>query len=77
VESRDNPVDGYALLTLCRSSHRLGLTEEQNKNNVPGMFTWSGRRTMLKIFIEEAAALTSIALFIGMVAVWAQVLPQL
>jgi len=32
---------------------------------------------MLKIFIEEAAALTSIALFIGMVAVWAQVLPQL
>ncbi|SEO88014.1 hypothetical protein SAMN05444123_105312 [Rhodopseudomonas pseudopalustris] len=32
---------------------------------------------MLKIFIQEAAALTSIALFIGMVAVWAQVLPQL
>jgi hypothetical protein len=32
---------------------------------------------MLKMFIEEAAALTSIALFISMVAVWAQVLPQL
>jgi len=32
---------------------------------------------MLKVFIQEAAALTSIALFIGMVAVWAQVLPQL
>jgi hypothetical protein len=32
---------------------------------------------MLRIFIQEAAALTSIALFIGMVAVWAQVLPQL
>lgn len=32
---------------------------------------------MLKIFIQEAAALTSIALFIGMVAVWAQVIPQL
>ncbi|ACF01773.1 hypothetical protein BJ123_10158 [Rhodopseudomonas thermotolerans] len=31
---------------------------------------------MLKIFIQEAAALTSIALFIGMVAVWAQVLAQ-
>lgn len=32
---------------------------------------------MLKIFIQEAAALTSIVLFISMVAVWAQVLPQL
>ena len=32
---------------------------------------------MMKVFIQEAAALTSIALFIGMVAVWAQVLPQL
>jgi hypothetical protein len=32
---------------------------------------------MLKIFIEEAAALTSIVLFVSMVAVWAQVLPQL
>lgn len=31
---------------------------------------------MLKIFIQEAAALTSIALFISMVAVWAQVLAQ-
>lgn len=32
---------------------------------------------MLKIFIQEAAALTSVVLFISMVAVWAQVLPQL
>jgi hypothetical protein len=32
---------------------------------------------MLKIFIEEAAALASIALFIGMIAVWAQLIPQL
>jgi hypothetical protein len=32
---------------------------------------------MLKMFIEEAAALTSVVLFVGMVAVWAQVLPQL
>ena len=29
---------------------------------------------MLKIFVEEAAALASIALFVGMIAVWAQVL---
>ena len=34
-------------------------------------------REMLKIFVEEAAALASIALFVGMIAVWAQVIPQL
>ena len=33
--------------------------------------------TMLRIFVEEAAALASIALFVGMIAVWAQILPQL
>jgi hypothetical protein len=32
---------------------------------------------MLKLFIEEAAALASLTLFVGMVAVWAQVIPQL
>jgi hypothetical protein len=32
---------------------------------------------MLKIFVEEAAALASIVLFVGMVAVWAQLIPQL
>lgn len=32
---------------------------------------------MFRIFVEEAAALASIALFIGMVAIWAQVIPQL
>jgi len=33
--------------------------------------------TVLKVFIEEAAALASIALFVGMIAVWAQLIPQL
>jgi hypothetical protein len=32
---------------------------------------------MLKTFVEEAAALASIALFIGMIAVWAQLIPQI
>ena len=32
---------------------------------------------MLKIFVEEVAALTSIALFTGMIAVWARLLTQL
>ena len=32
---------------------------------------------MLKMFVEEIAALTSLTLFVGMIAVWAQVIPQL
>jgi len=31
---------------------------------------------MLKVFVEEAAALASIALFVGMIAVWAQLIPS-
>ena len=32
---------------------------------------------MLRVFVEEAAALASIGLFLGMIAVWAQLIPQL
>jgi len=32
---------------------------------------------MLKVFVEEAAALASLTLFIGMLAVWAQLFSQL
>jgi len=32
---------------------------------------------MLKIFVEEVAALTSITLFMAMIAVWAQLVIQL
>jgi hypothetical protein len=32
---------------------------------------------VLKTFVEEAAALASIVLFVGMIAVWAQLIPQL
>jgi hypothetical protein len=32
---------------------------------------------MLRSFIEEAAALASVSLFLGMIAVWAQVLSAL
>jgi hypothetical protein len=35
------------------------------------------RLGMLKIFVEEAAALASITLFVGMIAIWAQLIPQL
>jgi hypothetical protein len=40
------------------------------------MFTYR-EGGMLRVFVEEAAALASIALFVGMIAVWAQLLPQL
>jgi hypothetical protein len=32
---------------------------------------------MLKVFVEEAVALASIVLFVGMLAIWAQLIPQL
>ena len=32
---------------------------------------------MFKLFAEEAAALTSLALFVGMIAIWAQVFATL
>jgi hypothetical protein len=35
---------------------------------------WEGQ--MLRVFVEEAAALASVTLFVGMVAVWAQLLTQ-
>jgi len=51
------------------------LTSEQKQNYVLAMFRWEV--FMLKTFVEEAAALASIALFVGMIAVWAQLIPQL
>jgi hypothetical protein len=41
------------------------------------MFLCRGGWTMLRMFVEEAAALASITLFVGMIAVWAQLIPQL
>jgi hypothetical protein len=38
--------------------------------------TESRETDMLRIFVEEAAALTSITLFVGMIAVWAQLFSQ-
>ena len=36
------------------------------------LFLFQRRLVMFRAVIEEAAALTSIVLFIGMIAVWAQ-----
>jgi hypothetical protein len=34
-------------------------------------------KAMFRTFVEEAAALASIVLFVGMIAIWAQLIPQL
>ena len=43
-------------------------------NYVPSLF-W--REAMLKTVVQEAAALASLALFVGMIAIWTQVLGNL
>jgi hypothetical protein len=50
----------------------LAFDKEQNMNYVLYTFIWEGN--MIRSVVEEAAALVSIALFIGMIAVWAEVL---
>jgi len=52
----------------------LQLTLEQTMNYVLCSFR---EDIMFRAVVEEAAALTSIALFLGMIAVWAQVLGAL
>jgi hypothetical protein len=47
---------------------------EQTRNNVPVLF-W--RVVMVRAVVAEAVALTSLALFLGMIAVWAQVIASL
>ena len=51
------------------------LTQEQKGNYVPASFLQEV--IMFRAFVEEAAALTSLALFVGMIAVWAQLIATL
>lgn len=73
----DGEVDGDAEET------RTDLdSQERKQNNVPLSFLSPLEETMkrpslVKSFVEEAAALTSLALFIGMIAIWAQVIATL
>jgi hypothetical protein len=77
------PLEGIPQLTkgflsgaFFKLTHYRPLTKEQKENYVPSMFTHQ-EAGMLETFVEEAAALTSIVLFVGMIAVWAQLIPQL
>jgi hypothetical protein len=56
----------------------LPLTLEQTLNYVLSLFY--GReavKAMFKAVIQEAAALASLSLFVGMIAIWTQVLGKL
>ena len=53
---------------------RLILTKEQTTNYVLSSF-W--REPMFKTLMQEAAALASLSLFVGMIAIWTQVLGSL
>ena len=67
---------GYFHRSFSKLTNCPPLAREQKENYVP--FTFLYREVaMLRIFVEEAAALASIGLFLGMVAVWAQLIPQL
>jgi hypothetical protein len=50
------------------------LTQEQTMNYVLSSFR---EEIMFRAVVEEAAALASISLFLGMIAIWAQVLSTL
>jgi hypothetical protein len=51
--------------------------DQRTKKEQCSLYVPSQEADMLKVFVEEAAALASIVLFVGMIAVWAQLLPQL
>jgi len=56
-------------------THYRLLTPEHNMNYVLCPF-W-GRDSMFTAVVQEAAALASLAMFVGMIAIWSQVLGNL
>ena len=46
-------------------------------NYVHGLFSSVGVGIMVRALVEEAATLASLALFLGMIAIWAQVIATL
>jgi hypothetical protein len=58
----------------CCQAQFLQLTKEQTMNYVLLSFR---EVLMFRAVVEEAAALASITLFVGMIAIWAQVIAAL
>jgi hypothetical protein len=69
------------LLTLWIVADFFALTIRTEKEHCSAYVPWQAflvrEIVMLKIFVEEAAALASLTLFVGMIAVWAQLFTQL
>ena len=55
-------------------THYRPLTQEHNMNYVLSLFR---EVVMFRAVLQEAAALTSIVLFVGMLAIWSQVIGNL
>ena len=73
------PRGGLLLTNPSRRRHptlATRLTSERIMNYVPFTFSREGPQ-MFRAVIEEAATFVSLSLFIGMIAVWAQVLTVL
>ena len=58
-------------------AHYANLTYEHIMNYVHFSFRVVGVGVMVRAVVEEAATLASLALFLGMVAIWAQVIAAL
>jgi len=71
------PLQSRLLLTFSNFVHPLSLDTLEQKGNIVLLTFLDREAGVLKIFVEEAVALASIALFVGMIAVWAQLIPQL
>jgi hypothetical protein len=54
----------------------VGLDLEQTMNYVPDLF-YVRREAMVRAVVAEAVTLASLALFVGMIAIWAQVIATL
>ena len=59
------------------STRKMTLTSEHKGNYVLSTFFLWREVIMIRAIVEEAAALASLALFLGMVAIWAQVIATL
>jgi hypothetical protein len=70
--------DGQELTTgVIFQTDPLPALDFQNKKGTMFFLCSSKEAGMFRTFVEEAAALASITLFVGMIAVWAQLIPQL
>jgi hypothetical protein len=62
---------------LFQTDPRPPLDSREQKRNIVSVMFQMREAEMLKVFVEEAAALASLAMFIGMIAVWAQLITQI